>query len=195
MSKEYIGTFFDLLNPFAILVGITTVSLFMMHGAIYVVMKTEGEMQYKIRGWINNTIIFFTICFTITTMATLIYIPHMADPFRNYPALFIVALLNILAIANIPREIQLGRDFKAFLSSSASIAAFITLVAIGIFPNLVISIPNPELSLNLYNAASSQKTLGIMLIIALIGIPFIIAYTISIYWIFRVKVKLDQMSY
>lgn len=194
-DKEYIGTFFDLLNPFAILVGITTVSLFMMHGAIYVVMKTEGEMQYKIRGWINNTIIFFTICFTTTTMATLIYIPHMADPFRNYPALFIVALLNILAIANIPREIQLGRDFKAFLSSSASIAAFITLVAIGIFPNLVISIPNPELSLNLYNAASSQKTLGIMLIIALIGIPFILAYTISIYWIFRGKVKLDQMSY
>jgi cytochrome d ubiquinol oxidase subunit II len=70
-----------------------------------------------------------------------------------------------------------------------------TLFAIGIFPNLVLSNPNPEFSLNIYNAASSARTLKIMLIIAIIGLPFVLTYTISIYWIFRGKVKLDTTSY
>lgn len=194
-QKEFTGTFLGMITPYTILVGITTVALFMMHGAIYGVMKTEGELHNKIRGWVNNTIIFFVICYVTTTMATLVYYPHMTEHFKDYPYLFTVALLNMLAVANIPREISHGNDFKAFLSSSASIAALLALFAIGLFPNIVISNPNSENSLTIYNAASSQKTLNIMLIIALIGIPFVLAYTVSIYWIFRGKVKLTKMSY
>ena len=194
-DKEFAGTFLGLLNPYSILVGITTVALFMMHGAIYSVMKTDGELQTKLRSWVNNSIIFFAICYVTTTMATLIYYPHMVENFRSAPVIFIIALLNMLAIANIPREIFKGREFRAFLSSAVSIAALLLIFAIGIFPNIVYSNPNPENSLTIYNAASSEKTLTIMLIIALIGIPFVLAYTISIYWIFRGKVKLDEMSY
>lgn len=194
-DKEFAGNFWTLINPYTVLVGLTTLALFMMHGAIYGVLKTEGELHDKIRGWVNNTIIFFVIMYVTTTMATLIYYPHMIDHFKSEPALFLVALLNMLAIANIPREIHHGRDFRAFLSSAASIAALLALFAIGLFPNIVLSNPNPEYSLNIYNAASSQKTLGIMLTIAIIGIPFVLAYTISIYWIFRGKVKLNAMSY
>jgi cytochrome d ubiquinol oxidase subunit II len=194
-EKEFIGTFWGLINPYTVLVGITTVSLFMMHGAIYGVMKTEGALQSKIRGWINNTIIFFIICYITTTMTTLIYYPHMIQHFKEFPALFVLAILNMLAIANIPREISRGKEFLAFLSSCASIAALLSLFAFGVFPNFVIASNNPEFSLNIYNAASSQKTLNIMLIIALSGIPFVLAYTISIYWIFRGKVKLNNMSY
>jgi cytochrome d ubiquinol oxidase subunit II len=69
------------------------------------------------------------------------------------------------------------------------------LFAAGIFPNVVISTINPDYSLTIYNAASSQKTLYTMLVIALIGMPFVIGYTVTIYWIFRGKVKIDQMSY
>lgn len=194
-EKEFIGTFWGLINPYTVLVGLTTVSLFMMHGAIYGVMKTEGALQSKIRGWINNTIIFFIICYITTTMTTLIYYPHMIQHFKEFPALFVLAILNMLAIANIPREISRGKEFLAFLSSCASIAALLSLFAFGVFPNFVIASNNPEFSLNIYNAASSQKTLNIMLIIALSGIPFVLAYTISIYWIFRGKVKLNNMSY
>ena len=194
-DKEFAGTFVSLLNPYSILVGITTVALFMMHGAIYSVMKTEGELQAKLRRWVNNAIIFFAICYVTSTMATLIYYPHMVENFRSAPVIFIIALLNMLAIANVPREIFKGREFRAFLSSAVSIAALLLIFAIGIFPNIVFSNPNPEYSLTIYNAASSEKTLTIMLIIALIGIPFVLAYTISIYWIFRGKVKLDEMSY
>ncbi len=194
-DKEFAGTFLGLINPYTILVGITTVALFMMHGAIYSVMKTENELQTKLRGWINNTIIFFVICYVTATMATLIYYPHMVENFRTTPVIFVFAILNMLAIANIPREISKKRDFRAFLSSAASIAALLLIFAVGVFPNIVYSNPNPEYSLTIYNAASSEKTLTIMLIIALIGVPFVLAYTISIYWIFRGKVKLDEMSY
>jgi cytochrome bd ubiquinol oxidase subunit II len=194
-DKEFAGSFFGLITPYTVLVGITTVALFMMHGAIYLMMKTEGEIQQKVRGWVNNTIIFFVICYVSTTMATLVYYPHMTRHFKDSPFLFILALLNMLAVANIPREIHHKREFKAFLSSCASIAALLALFAAGIFPNLVISTINPEYSLTIYNAASSQKTLETMLIIALIGMPFVIGYTLTIYWIFRGKVKLDKMSY
>lgn len=194
-QHEYAGTFLGLFNPYAILVGITTVALFMMHGAIYVVMKTEGALHDKVRGWVNNSIIFFIICYAATTMVTLLYVPHMAEFIKSHPVWFIVPLLNMLAIANIPREIYHGRDWRAFLSSSAAIVFLLALFGIGMYPNLIFSSPASEFSLTIYNAASSEKTLSIMLIIATLGVPLVLAYTISIYWIFRGKVKLDSSSY
>ncbi|MBD3257534.1 cytochrome d ubiquinol oxidase subunit II, partial [candidate division GN15 bacterium] len=192
---EFVGSFFGLLHPYALLVGVTTVALFMMHGAIYVVMKTEGELQARVRGWINNTIIFFVICYVTTTMATLLYVPNLSANIKANPALFAVPLINMLAIANIPREIHHGREFRAFLSSCASMIALMATFGIGMYPNLLLSKPMPEYSLTIYNAASSAKTLEIMLIIAILGMPLVLAYTISIYWIFRGKVKLDASSY
>jgi cytochrome bd ubiquinol oxidase subunit II len=192
---EFAGTFLGLLMPYPLLVGVTTVALFMMHGAIYGVMKTEGALHDKLRGWAMNGIIFFVICAATTTMATLLYVPHMADRVRANPWLFSIVLVNMLAIANIPREFHHNRDWLAFLSSCMAMITLMLLFGLNLFPNLVYSLPFPENSLNIYNAASSQKTLGIMLIIACIGVPIVIAYTVCIYWIFRGKVKLDRMSY
>ena len=195
-AKEYTGGFFDLLHPYALLVGLLTVSLFFMHGAIYILMKTEGELHEKMRGWINPSIIAFIILYATTTMATLIYMPHMADAIKERPFFFVVAILNMLAIANIPREIHHGRDGRAFISSCANIAFLMMLYGIGTYPNVIRAINDPaNLSLTIYNSASSQKTLEILLIIALIGIPMVVSYTIAIYWIFRGKVRLDASSY
>ncbi len=192
---EYAGRFLDLLRPYPLLVGITTVALFMMHGAIYALMKTEGPLHERLRGWIRNCMIFFIICYAVTTMATLLYVPHMAERVRANPGLFSIALVNMLAIANIPREIHLGRDGRAFLSSCVAMAALMGLFGLEMYPNLVLSNPDLAHSLTIHNAASSPKTLGIMLTIALIGVPIVLAYTVSIYWIFRGKVKLDRSSY
>jgi cytochrome bd ubiquinol oxidase subunit II len=192
---EFTGSFWSLLGPYPLLLGITTVALFAMHGAIYALLKTEGALHAKLRGWINNCIIFFIICYAITTMATLLYVPHMAARVRANPWLFSIALLNMLAIANIPREIHRGRDWQAFLSSCVAMVALMGLFGLEMYPNLVLSNPAPANSLNIHNAASSHKTLGIMLTIALTGVPIVLAYTVSIYWIFRGKVKLDKMSY
>jgi cytochrome d ubiquinol oxidase subunit II len=74
-------------------------------------------------------------------------------------------------------------------------AALMGLFGLEMYPHLVLSRPNPDYSLTIHNAASSPKTLGIMLTVALIGVPLVLAYTVSIYWIFRGKVKIDRMSY
>jgi cytochrome d ubiquinol oxidase subunit II len=192
---EFDGEFLGLLEPYPMLVGVTTVALFMMHGAIYGVMKTEGALHDKLRRWAMNCIIFFVMCSATTTMATLLYVQHMADRVRENPWLFSIVLVNMLAIANIPRAFHLNHDRRAFLSSCVAIITLMLLFGLNLYPNMVYSLPNPEYSLNIYNAASSHKTLGIMLIIACIGVPVVIAYTVCIYWIFRGKVKLDRMSY
>lgn len=195
VNREFTGGFFSLLSPYSLLVGLTTVALFMMHGAIYAVLKTEGPLHDQIRGWVNNTIIFFVICYVTVTMATLLYVPHMADKFKDHPALFVFPLSNMLAIANIPREIHHNRDFSAFLSSCAATIAMLTLFGIGMYPYLIVSDPVAANSISIYNGASSQKTLGIMTIIAIIGIPLITAYTVSVYYVFRGKVKLTEHGY
>ncbi|HEX4086325.1 MAG TPA: cytochrome d ubiquinol oxidase subunit II [Chthoniobacteraceae bacterium] len=192
---EFTGTFWSLLGPYPLLLGVTTVALFMMHGAIYGLMKTEGALHDRLRGWINNCIIFFIICYAVTTMATLLYVPHMAARVRSDPWLFSIALVNMLAIANIPREIHRKSDWRAFVSSCVAMVALMGLFGLEMYPNLVFSNPEAANSLNILNAASSQKTLAIMLTIALTGVPVVLAYTVSIYWIFRGKVKLDKMSY
>ncbi len=192
---EFAGSFLGLLRPYPILLGVTTVALFMMHGAIYGTMKTEGELHDKLRRWAMNCIIFFVICAAITTMATLLYEPRMAERLKEHPWLFSIALVNMLVIANIPREFHRNNDWLAFLSSSATIITLMALFGVNNYPYLVYSQPNPENSLDIYNAASSHKTLVIMLIIACIGVPVVLTYTACIYWIFRGKVKLDRMSY
>jgi cytochrome d ubiquinol oxidase subunit II len=194
-DHEYAGSFLTLLRPYALLTGVTTVALFMMHAAIYLVLKTDGELQAKVRSWIRPTIVFFVICYVTTTMATLLYVPHMTVQIRAHPALFLVALASMLAIANIPREIHGGREGRAFLSSCATVVTLLALFGLGMYPDLVYSTPGPEHSLNVYNSASSPGTLKTMFIIACLGVPLVLAYTTSIYWVFRGKVKLDASSY
>ena len=194
-DKEFAGTFLGLFNPYSVLVGVTTVALFMMHGSIYVVLKTEDELHEKARKWVNNCIIFFIMCYAVTTVATLVYIPFMAEKLRAMPVLFAIPFVNMLAIANIPREIYHNRDWFALLSSCVAMLCMLLLFGIGIFPNVVLSSPNPEWSLTVFNASASSKSLNYMFNIALLGIPFVLCYTIAIYWIFRGKVKLTEDSY
>lgn len=194
--KEFIGDFWHLVDPYALMVGVMTVALFTMHGAIYVLMKTEGELHDKIRNRVNPAIIFFIMCYAITTMTTLIYLPHMTEAIRERPLFLLIGIINMLAIANIPREIQHGRDGWAFISSCVNIFCLMALYAIGTAPNLVRAVNDPaNLSLTMQNSASSPLTLEILIIIAIIGIPLVVAYTVCVYWIFHGKVRLESTSY
>ncbi|MDB2613652.1 cytochrome d ubiquinol oxidase subunit II, partial [Chlamydiales bacterium] len=181
-AGEYSGFFLDLVHPYAILVGVMAVALFMMHGSIYLMMKTEGEFHEKMRHFVNPSIIFFIILYALTTMSTLIYHTHMLESIRDNWIFFVIAVINILAIANIPREISLGRDGRAFLSSCGNIICLMALYAIGTYPVVIRDSSPPFLnSLTIYNASSSMLTLKILLIIALIGVPLVLSYTIAVY--------------
>jgi cytochrome d ubiquinol oxidase subunit II len=191
----FAGTFLGLLHPYALLTGVTTVALFVMHGSIYLHLKTESELQERVRSWIRPSMIFFAVTFVALTMATLIWVPRSSVAVRERPLLAVVLVLAVLAIANIAREVLRGRSGTAFVSSCVTVVLVMALFGLTTFPELVHSNPLSENSLNAYNASSSQKTLGIMLIIAVMGMPLVVAYTISIYWVFRGKVKLTETSY
>ncbi len=191
----FIGHFIDELKFYPLLVGVLTVAMFLMHGAIFLYLKTDGPLHERLYGWMWRGFGFFLVMYLFTTVVTLVEIPRATKVFREFPWAWSIVLLNILAIANIPRAIFRRKPLYAFISSCATIAALVALFGAVLFPNLVTSSPEPGHSLTIYNAASSQKTLGIMAIIALIGMPFVLTYTCIIYWTFRGKVKLDQHSY
>lgn len=194
-DKEYAGGFFNLLGPYPLLVGVFVVSIFAMHGAIYLYLKTEGELQKHLHPLMWKTFGIFLVMYMLTTMFTLVEHPQALTLLRQQPIAWVVPVLNVLAIANIPRAIHLGKPGYAFLSSCATIIALNFLLGVALFPNLIVSSIDPAYSLTIYNAASSQKTLAIMRTIAFLGMPFVIAYTVIIYWIFRGKVELGKFSY
>jgi cytochrome d ubiquinol oxidase subunit II len=188
----------DLLTFYPVLVGLFAVSTFAMHGSIYLYLKTEGELQQRIHGWMWRTFAIFLVLYLCVSGFTLTTNPRSVDKYKEYPWAWIVVLLNVLAIANIPRAIRLGRPFYAFLSSSCTIAAFTFLFGLTLFPNMIVSNLeplDPANNLTVARAASSTKTLGIMAVIAFLGMPFVLSYTVTIYWVFRGKVQVGKFSY
>lgn len=195
-SQDYVGDFADFFRPYSIIVGITAVALFAMHGATYLNMKTEGESHEVVHRWINRTITFFLIMYVVLSTATLLYKPHMAIRLKETPLLLIFPFLSFLSILNIPHQVKKKNDGWAFVSSSASIAFLLILYGLGTFPTIVPSTIDPlNNSLTIYNTASSQKTLSILMVVVMIGIPLVLAYGFWVYRIFRGKVVLEKSSY
>ncbi|MBV8255119.1 MAG: cytochrome d ubiquinol oxidase subunit II [Chitinophaga sp.] len=194
-EHEFTGNLLTFFNPYAVLIAFTTLALFMLHGAIYLVMKTENRLYAKLTIMVNNCSKFFILCFILTSMATLIYVPHMTASFKHHPELFILPLIAVLILLNIKRNIDSRKYYTAFVYSSIIIACLLILFAIGLYPNIIISSTDPANSISIYAAASSAKSLKVMLIIAAIGTPLVLSYTIFVFWTFRGKVKLNEMSY
>jgi len=194
-DHEYAGSFLGLLKPYALLTGVTALAAITLHGALYLCVKTEGELQQQARGWARNAGVAFVAGYLLTTIATWIWAPPMVAPFRRHPALWVLPLLTVLAIVSLVLAWRRERHGQAFLSSCVMLASLLATFGVGMYPNLIRSNPLPEHSLTVVNAASSPKTLGVMLVIAAIGMPLVIAYSIYAYRAFRGKVKLDATSY
>lgn len=194
-DKEFKGDLFDLLRPYPLLVGALVVALFALHGAIYLYLKTEGDLQQRVKHRIWSAFGIFMTLYVLVTMFTLVAHPRALENFRTIPFAWVVPVLNVLAIANIPRAIYKEQPFYAFVSSCCTIAALVFLLGMALYPNLVVSSLDPAYSLTITNAASSAKTLKTAAIIALIGMPLVLTYTAIIYWVFRGKVKLGEFSY
>jgi len=196
----FAGGFFDIVFPsaqpfFPVLVGLLTAALFTLHGAIYLTLKTEGELQERVKRWIWHSFGTFLVLYILTTIFALATVPQALENFRHFPWAWAIVVLSVLAIGNIPRAIFNGQGGQAFLSSALVILCLVSLLGIALFPNLVTSSVASGNSLTIYNAASSPKTLTIMAIIAALGMPFVLAYTGVIYWTFRGKVELHDHSY
>jgi len=192
---EYTGNFLQLLNPYALLTGATTLSLFAMHGSIYLVMKTEKRLYTKLSLMVHDTSRVFVVFYMLLTIVTLVYYPHMANTIKRYPFLIAVPVVTVFNTINTRRLLENGKYLLGFFSSALTVALLLITFAMNLYPNIVRSTINPLYSLTVHNASSSPRSLGIMLIIAAIGVPIIAIYTSFVFWTFKGKVKLDENSY
>ncbi|MHB0755953.1 cytochrome d ubiquinol oxidase subunit II [Polaribacter sp. M15] len=189
------GIFFAFLSPYAIMVGFTTLSIFMTQGAIFLLLKTEGRLYTRLTFLLKKGMIFFIISFAITSLYTLVFLPGVIDKFKEFPVFFVLPILAFLAVANVPRLVSKKKYANALVFSSLTMAFLLMLVAFQLYPVLLPSTIDSKFSVTIYNAASSQKSLGIMLTIVLIGAPLLAGYFLFLYKTFHGKVKLDDTSY
>jgi cytochrome d ubiquinol oxidase subunit II len=192
---EFIGTFWDLLNPYSLFMGITVVALFAMHGSIYLVMKTEGALQQRVKSWVPILILLFVGCYFIFNFSTLFVAPHLAKIVFARPWIVGVLALDMFFLWKVWSLIKKGKELIAFLCSCVMMALLLATFGLTYYPNMVLSHPHPENSVTIFNAASTSKTLGLLCVIVLLGLPMVVSYTTSVYWIFRGKTRLTDTSY
>ena len=191
----YHGTFLGLLNPYALVVGAVSLSMFVMHGAIYMTLKSEGKLQEKMIKRANNSWIVFVLLYLIATIMTIFEGKWLFASILGLPIFWVLLVLLFGTIIYIPIGLKTRKSGYTFIASSLMIASMILLMALSLFPRLVPSSIDLSYSLTIYNASSTPRTLETMLIIALIGVPIVVGYTIWVYRIFKGKVVLDKDSY
>jgi cytochrome d ubiquinol oxidase subunit II len=185
----------DLLSPFAILVGLTTVAMFAMHGGMYLLIKTDGDLQDRVERAMPRIMATFFVLNTLVVVAMVAFQQQITERYLNdiWPIIFpALALLSLVAAW---RFVRRGEPFKAFLSSSAVIGLLLVSGGIGLFPDLIPSTIDAANSVTIYNSAAAENTQQVALIVALIGMPFVLLYSAGVYWIFRGKTVVDSHGY
>lgn len=188
-EMNYIGGFFDLLNPYTIMGGLASVSLFTLHGAIFLNLKTTNELrdkskQFAIRLWLPTVILIF---------AFVIYGYFATDMFTRLgvnPG--IVPLLAGVALLISGWFVRKERSGWAFIMTGLTIALSTITIFIGLYPRVMVSSLNEAWSLTIYTASSSEYTLTVMSIIALIFFPIVLVYQGWTYWVFRKRISVDS---
>jgi cytochrome d ubiquinol oxidase subunit II len=189
-----LGSLVDLLDPYALWLGATTVAMLALHGALYLNLKTQGDMEDRVRNWIPKLMMTF---FLMAIGALLFIVLETPDEVSVYSDVWTLVFPIGAGGAFLFEvyEFRQGRDGRAFFASAATIAFLLFSVAAGLFPNLLISSTDAKYNLNLSNSAAANNTLQVMLIFALIGMPFVLLYTAGVQYLFRGKVQLSQDSY
>jgi len=180
-NHDYIGTFFDLLNPYALLGGLTTLLLFFVHGVVFVSLKTEGDIRRRARTLaIRSGLITIIVAASFLLWTTFAYGTLASAVFA---ALAAVALIGSF-VANLRGAERLAFGLMALTIGLAVLTLFASL-----FPDVMPASNDPANSLTIANASSSAYTLGVMSWTALIGMPLILLYQGWTYWVFRKRIS------
>jgi cytochrome bd ubiquinol oxidase subunit II len=187
------GTLLTLLNPYGIVGGVFFVVIFAVHGAIWLAIKSESDLHDRAASFAANlwvALLVIAVIFLVHTwFATQLYKNYMANP-----VLFLIPLATVAALLVTRLFIGRAQWWKAWFASSATIVLATMFGVVGLFPNLFPSSLNPAYSLTAFNSSSSQLTLTIMLVVALIFVPIVIAYQAWGYYIFREKLSEESLS-
>ena len=194
-NREMYVSFSSFFNLYSISLGIMALFLFAMHGNLFLLMKTEGDEHKHLKSMTPFTISFFYAFFILMTIWTWIQYPYMVKNMARAPLFYLAPVVMVFCMFVKFYFIRLGRYGWAFLFSCLVIALLFSLFAIGTYPNMITSNINPDFSLTIYNSSAARTTLKVVLIIALIGIPLVLAYGSLLYYIFTGKTKLNNHSY
>ncbi|MBK9715029.1 MAG: cytochrome d ubiquinol oxidase subunit II [Kouleothrix sp.] len=186
---EYVGGFFDLLNPYALIGGLGTLTMFLLHGAIFLNLKTEGVIRDRALAATKRIGPVTTVVVVVFVIATYL----MTDAFSRLgadPGVVPVAAAGALLAAG--WFVHQSRTGWAFLMTSLSIALATITIFMALFPRVMVSSLNPAWSLTIYTASSSPYTLRVMSIVALIFVPIVLIYQSWSYWVFRKRIGTES---
>jgi len=179
---EYTGNFFTLLRPLPLVFGLTGLAAFLLQGSAWAALKTTGELQARARRAARTMTDAVGIGCLLSFAAVWLYLP---EALKRVPA-WLCGALVWLSLGLLASSLNKGRDGRAFLFSSTAFLALWGTVGALHYPNFVRA-ADPSLSLTITNASSSALTLKVMLVIALAGMPLVVAFTIYAYRVFRGK--------
>ncbi|MGE5611963.1 MAG: cytochrome d ubiquinol oxidase subunit II [Bacillota bacterium] len=194
-TGQFTGSFLELLNPYALLVGALSLTTFAMHGALYLAGKSDGDLRHRLMGLVPKLWFLFAILYVATSLATIWVSPFLMNRFLATPWMWPLLLIAIVAGLSVVVFARSARLASAFAASSLAIGSMLGLAGASLYPRWVPSLTNLNYSLTIANSSSTQHTLLVMLIIALIGVPMVLAYTAFVYRIFKGKVILSEESY
>jgi cytochrome d ubiquinol oxidase subunit II len=184
-AQNYTGSFWTLLQPYALFTGVTLVLICLLHGATFLSLRTTGEMHERSRR-IARTVAPFTaaavVGFAIWTHVT------SSTTFFLRP----LELLAIIAILAAVWLVYARRDGFAFTATAITMATCILSIFVGLYPNVMVSSTNPAYNLTVHNTASNPYSLDAMTIVVLIFLPLVLAYQSWTYYVFRRRVSRDQ---
>jgi cytochrome d ubiquinol oxidase subunit II len=191
----FTGSFFGLLNPYSIVVGVFSLVMFTLHGSLYMAIKADGVQQARMVRFSSVLWMLLVVLYILLTGYTFFEAAYLFDGVLSNPLSWLFFILLLAALVYLPLAVKGQQYFRAFLASSLSILCFIGLPAVSMFPRLVPSLTNLDYSLTIYNSSSTHLTLQAMLVIALIGMPVVIGYNWYIYRKFAGKTILSADSY
>ena len=180
-GHNYTGTLFDLLNPFALLAGATTLLVFFTHGVVFVALKTEGEMRERAMRLAKRAGV-------VTIVVAAVFLVTMALV-RSTPTSLVLSAVGAVALVVAVLCAARGREGRAFALMAVTIAAVVLAMFTAVFPDVMPASNDPANSLTVANASSGTYTLTVMSWVALVCIPLVLAYQAWTYWVFRKRVS------
>ena len=186
---EYTGGFFNLLNPYSLLGGIVTLTVFLTHGAIFLSLKTAGDIRKKSRALATRYGLIAAVAAVAYLVWTIISLPE-----KKTIVLVLSALVAIFWLTALGMNLR-GREGWAFIFSSLAIVSFVSDLFYALYPRVVPSSISSKFDLTITNASSTEYTLKVMTVVAVIMTPLVLIYQGWTYWVFRKRVSASQIAH
>jgi cytochrome bd ubiquinol oxidase subunit II len=219
MRPVYTGGFINLLQPYALLAGVVSVSMLVLHGASYAAMKAGEPMSARAASAGRLAAVIFVMAFVVAgawlaagldgqridsgadpsgpaspLLKTVVVVRGAwLDNYRGHDLLWLAPLIALLAAVLAWLLLRIGRPGAAFISSALTVAATILTAGIGLFPFLMPSSTDPNQGLTIWDASSSAKTLFIMLLCVVVLLPIVLAYTAWVFHVLKGRITLEYL--